>query len=164
MKKYVIIFVTKTKFLRLIYEREGDDESVWIMKSYITLTICRSIRMRFLLQKTANWQKKSHRNETGYEIQYDMKCYIYKKGENGWGLCSTDYIDFSDEIHTLNFGEVKTQKYSIDGYVIEESGLYKFVTFVDGKAIWVEFEIILGPNKILQYNQGVAPRGTLLFL
>ena len=89
-------------------------------------------------------------NETGHEIQYDMKCYIYKKGENGWGLCSTDHVDFSDEIHTLNFGEVKTQKYSIDGYVIEESGLYKFVTFVDGKAVWVEFEIILDPNRILQ--------------
>jgi len=89
-------------------------------------------------------------NETGYEIQYDMKCYIYKKSENGWGLCSTDYIDFSDEIHTLNFGEIKTQKYSIDGYMIDESGLYKFVTFVDGKAVWVEFELNLEANTILQ--------------
>ena len=89
-------------------------------------------------------------NETGYEIQYDMKCYIYKQTENGWGLCSTDYIYFSDEIHTLNFGETKTQKYSIDGYVIEESGLYKFVTFVDGKAVWVEFELNLEAHKILQ--------------
>mgnify|MGYP003445276493 CR=1 FL=1 len=79
-----------------------------------------------------------------------MKCNIYKQTENGWGLCSTDYIYFSDEIHTLNFGETKTQKYSIDGYVIEESGLYKFVTFVDGKAVWVEFELNLEANKILQ--------------
>ena len=89
-------------------------------------------------------------NETGYDVQYDMKCYIYKETENGWGLCSTNYIDFPNEIHTLRFGETKTQKYSIDGYSIEESGLYKFVTFVDGKAVWVEFEVIIGSNKIFQ--------------
>ena len=82
-------------------------------------------------------------NETGYPIQYGMNCYIYKQTNGGWGLCSTGYIDFSDEIHTLNFGETKTQVYSIDGYAVNESGRYKFVTFVDGKAVWVEFEVIM---------------------
>ena len=82
-------------------------------------------------------------NETGKTIEYDMKCYVYKQTNGSWGLCSTDYIDFSDEIYTLENGEIKSQIYSIDGYDLKQSGRYKFVTFVDGKAIWVEFEVTL---------------------
>lgn len=86
-------------------------------------------------------------NETGTSIEYDMKCYIYKQTSDGWGLCSTDYIDFSDEIHTLENGEIKSQVYSIEGYDLKQSGRYKFVTFVDSKAIWVEFEVTLNSAK-----------------
>lgn len=82
-------------------------------------------------------------NETGKDIEYNMECYIYKQTKDGWGLCSTDYIDFPDVIYTLKNGEIKSQIYSIDGYDVNESGRYKFVTFVDGKAIWVEFEVTI---------------------
>lgn len=87
-------------------------------------------------------------NETGKTIEYDMKCYVYKQTIDGWGLCSTDYIDFPDVIYTLKNGEIKSQIYSIDGYHINESGRYKFVTFVDGKAIWVEFEVNIELNTL----------------
>lgn len=89
-------------------------------------------------------------NETGKTIEYDMKCYVYKRTSDGWGLCSTDYIAFPDVIYMLKNGEIKSQTYSIDGYVINESGRYKFVTFVDGKAVWVEFEVKIESNSILQ--------------
>lgn len=82
-------------------------------------------------------------NETGKTIEYDMNCYVYKQTSDGWGLCSADYIVFSDETYPLENGEIKSQIYSIDGYVISESGRYKFVTFVDGKAVWVEFEVTI---------------------
>ena len=89
-------------------------------------------------------------NETGKTIEYDMKCYVYKQTNDGWGLCSTDYIKFSDEIYTLKNGEIKSQIYSIDGYDVNESGRYKFVTFVDGKAVWVEFEVKIESSNTLQ--------------
>ncbi|MBQ9080575.1 MAG: zf-HC2 domain-containing protein [Clostridia bacterium] len=82
-------------------------------------------------------------NETGKDIEYNMECYIYKKTKDGWGLCSTDYIDFPDVIHTIKNGETKSQIYSIDGYDLNQSGQYKFVTFVDNKAVWVEFEVTI---------------------
>lgn len=47
-------------------------------------------------------------------------------------------------------GECKSQIYSIDGYDLSESGRYKFVTFVDKKAIWVEFEVTL--NSAIREN------------
>ena len=87
-------------------------------------------------------------NETGKDIEYDMKCYVYKQTSDGWGLCSTDYIDYPDDIITLKNGEIKSQIYSIDGYDVNESGRYKFVTFVDGKAIWVEFEVAIESNTL----------------
>ena len=89
-------------------------------------------------------------NETDRAVMYDMRCYIYKKTGDGWGLCSTDYIRFPDTVCTLNAGETKQQKYSIDGYDISESGRYKFVTFIDGKAVWVEFEITIESEHVLQ--------------
>lgn len=89
-------------------------------------------------------------NETGKDIEYNLKCYVYKQTNEGWGLCSTDYIDFSDEIYTLKNGESKSQIYSIDGYDLSESGRYKFVAFVDKKAIWVEFEVTL--NSAMREN------------
>ena len=91
-------------------------------------------------------------NETGKDVEYDMKCYVYKQTSDGWGLCSTDYIDFPDDIYTLKNGEIKSQIYSIDGYDVNESGRYKFVTFVDGKAIWVEFEVTIESNTLKRGN------------
>jgi hypothetical protein len=88
-------------------------------------------------------------HETGKTIEYDMKCYVYKQTNDGWGLCSTDYIKLSDEIYTLKNGEIKSQIYSIDGYDVNESGRYKFVTFVDGKAVWVEFEVKIESSNTL---------------
>ncbi len=82
-------------------------------------------------------------NTTQDNIEYGMDCYIYKQTSDGWGLCSTDYPDFPDEVFTLPAGSKQTQVYSIYGYDIKESGRYKFVTFVDGKAIWVEFEVTI---------------------
>ncbi len=89
-------------------------------------------------------------NETDRAVSYDLRCYIYKKTGEGWGLCSMDYIGFPDTVYTLNAGETKQQKYSIDGYEINESGFYKFVTFLDGKAVWVEFEVTIESQHILQ--------------
>ena len=89
-------------------------------------------------------------NETDRAVAYDMRCYIYKKTGEGWGLCSTDYVSFPDTVYTLNAGEIKQQKYSIDGYEINENGRYRFVTFVDGKAVWVEFEVTVESHDILQ--------------
>lgn len=89
-------------------------------------------------------------NETGNAVVYDMDCYIYKQIGDSWGICAMDNVNFSDETYTLAPGEIKTQKYSIDGYVIDESGLYKFVTIVEGKAVWVEFEVTIESNMIFE--------------
>lgn len=89
-------------------------------------------------------------NNTQNAVDYNLECYIYKQTNNDWELCSTEEIDFLDVIYILNAGEVKSQQYSISGYAINESGRYKFVTFVDGKAVWVEFEVKIESNNVLQ--------------
>ncbi len=87
---------------------------------------------------TVKWVNRTEKN-----INYSTKCYIYKQTNNGWGLCSSDYIDFAEDIFTIPATSVKTHVYSIAGYKIAESGRYRFVTFVDKKAVWVEFDVTI---------------------
>ncbi len=82
-------------------------------------------------------------NTTDSDVEYDMKYYVYKQTSDGWGLCSTDYIDFPDVVYTLAAQSTAVHSYTFDGYDISEDGIYKFVAFIDGKAIWVEFEIAM---------------------
>ncbi len=80
-------------------------------------------------------------NETGRDIEYSPEFYIYKKTDDGWGLSRVYPVDFPDVIYTLPFGESVVKQYPLDGYDINEAGLYKFVTFIDDKAVWFDFEI-----------------------
>lgn len=80
-------------------------------------------------------------NETGHDIEYSPEFYIYKKTNDGWGLSCVNPVDFPDVIYTLPFGESVVKQYPLDGYDINEARLYKFVTFIEGKAVWFEFEI-----------------------
>ena len=80
-------------------------------------------------------------NETGHDIEYSPEFYIYKKTDDGWGLSRVDHVDLPDVIYTLPFGESVVKQYPLDGYDLNEAGLYKFVTFIEGKAVWFEFEI-----------------------
>ncbi len=82
-------------------------------------------------------------NETEKNIQYTEACYIYKQTDDGWGLCSTDYITFPEGIFTVEAGSTRTHAYVISDYDISESGRYRFVTFVEGKAVWLEFELTI---------------------
>lgn len=82
-------------------------------------------------------------NETERDVEYDLKCYVYKQTDSGWGLCSTDHIDFPDLRYTLPAASTVTQTHSISGYDVNvnTNGLYKFVVFIDEKAVWFTFEI-----------------------
>lgn len=97
-------------------------------------------------------------NETGHDIEYSPEFYIYKKTDDGWGLSRVDNVDFPDVIYTLPFGESVVKQYPLDGYDLNEAGLYKFVTFIEDKAVWFDFEIteiIRGSaagNKCENYN------------
>ncbi len=80
-------------------------------------------------------------NSTDKNINYDLSCYIYRQTDNGWGLISHDHIEFPEGFDTVPAGRTQVQVYSIEGYEINESGKYRFVTFVEGKEIWMEFEV-----------------------
>ena len=97
-------------------------------------------------------------NESGHDIEYSPEFYIYKKTDDGWGLSRVDNVDFPDVIYTLPFGESVVKQYPLDGYDLNEAGLYKFVTFIEDKAVLFDFEIteiIWGSaagNKCENYN------------
>lgn len=82
-------------------------------------------------------------NDTDGDIEYDLKCYVYKKIDESYGLCSTDYITFPDDIYTLPAKDIASIKYSVSGYDIDvtEDGIYKFVVFVDENPVWLEFAV-----------------------
>ncbi len=80
-------------------------------------------------------------NSTDKNINYDLSCYIYKQTDSGWGLVPNDIIKFPEGFGTVPAGRTSVQIYSIEGYDISESGRYRFVTYIDDKAIWMEFEV-----------------------
>lgn len=84
-------------------------------------------------------------NETSTDVVCDLKCYVYKQTADGWGLCTMDSIRFPTETYTVPAGGTRVQIYSLQGYDIRESGLYRFVAFLDGKAVWFDFEIEISP-------------------
>ncbi len=88
-------------------------------------------------------------NTTDQNVDYSLKCYIYKQTSDGWELCSASNIDLPEDTLTLPAGREQKQVYSIDGYDISESGLYKFVTFINEKAVWFEFQVTIEDTTIL---------------
>ncbi len=82
-------------------------------------------------------------NTTRQNVAYSTKCSIYRKTDDGWALCSADSADAPDDRLILSAGGEQTQVYSIAGYDISEGGWYKFVTYVENMAVWMEFEITI---------------------
>ncbi len=82
-------------------------------------------------------------NATDENVNYPVGGYVYKQTEDGWGLCMTDRGAFVEGFDTVRAESTQTQIYSLSGYDISTSGIYRFVTFLDGNAIWVEFDLAI---------------------
>jgi len=95
-------------------------------------------------------------NESGADVLCDGNFYLYKQTGDGWGLCSTDYVGGSAEPFTLKFGESSPRRYSLQGYDLGDGGLFKFVAFVNGEAVWFTFEVKI--EHLVNANGEYQPR------
>lgn len=108
------------------------------------------IKLDVTINEQHNWNMDSENptlsfqwvNEKKEDFSYPLSFDILKQENDEWVSCATEEIDFPTAFGTVAANSSTVQKYSVSGFNLLQSGLYRFIVQIsETENVWHDFQV-----------------------